>query len=170
MSSRSGFSALSRRQKQVLAIAALINLAILGALVALLQTDAPPEAPSRALGPDNAFQCEGDIASHLRQQNVAASVSITRQVMYVDVLGPDAAAAWDAFSVTAQLTQANCGPYDLVRVEVPDPERRPNTRLVLELTGLELQAWAEGKLSDGQLADRMRRSLYQTVPPPSITP
>ncbi|HZY40686.1 MAG TPA: hypothetical protein VFF59_01665, partial [Anaerolineae bacterium] len=100
----------------------------------------------------------------LRQRGVAASVAITRQALLITVIGPDAAAAWEVFSATVQLATINCGPYNLIRVDVPDPDQRPNYRLVLELTGPELQAWADGRLTDGQLAERTRRQLYQTAP------
>jgi hypothetical protein len=32
------------------------------------------------------------------------------------------------------------------------------------LTGPELQLWVDGQLNDGQLAERMRRQLYQALP------
>jgi hypothetical protein len=89
--------------------------------------------------------------------------------MLVTVDGP-AAHAWDVFSATTRLAQTGCGPYNLIRVDVPDPEARPNVRLVLELTGPELQFWANGTLDDGQLAERMRRQVYVTVATPTPTP
>jgi hypothetical protein len=63
-----------------------------------------------------------------------------------------------------------CGPYNLVRVDVPDPDGRPNVRLIYELTGPELQLWLDGKSSDVELAERMRRQLYQTAPAVTPTP
>jgi hypothetical protein len=70
--------------------------------------------------------------------------------------------------MTAKLSRLNCGPYNLVRVDVPDPTGQPALRLVLELTGLEVQYWADGQLTDGQLSERMRRLQYQTRP--AVTP
>jgi len=89
--------------------------------------------------------------------------------MLVTVDGPSAQ-AWDVFSATSRLVSMGCGPYNLVRVEVPDPEGRPDIRLTYELTGLEVQHWAEGRLNDLQFAERMRRQIYQTVPRVSPTP
>jgi hypothetical protein len=156
---------LSRRQIIAVAVIAVVNLAVLGGLVLLLTT--ADSMPSLALtpGPDTSAQCEANAALTLRQQGVAASVSITDSALFVNVIGPDAAAAWDVFSMTAKLHRLNCGPYNLVRVDVPDPNGQPATRLVLELTGLEVQYWAEGQLTDGQLSERMRRLQYQTRPP-----
>jgi hypothetical protein len=42
--------------------------------------------------------------------------------------------------------------------------------LFYELTGPELQLWANGQLNDAQLAERMRRQMYQTVPFMTPTP
>jgi hypothetical protein len=154
-------------RKQIIAVAgiALLNLLVLGGLVWLLTTTEPTPSLALTPGPDNNASCEATAALTLRQQNVAASVSITDSMLFVDVIGPDAAAAWDAFSMTAKLSRLDCGPYNLVRVDVPDPTGEPATRLVLELTGLEVQYWADGQLTDGQLSERMRRLQYQTRPP-----
>jgi hypothetical protein len=156
---------LSRRQIIAVAVIAVLNLLVLGGLVLLLSTADSTPLLALTPGPDNNVQCEANAALILRQQNVAASVSITDSALLVNVIGPDAAAAWDVFSMTAKLHRLNCGPYNLVRVDVPDPAGQPATRLVLELTGLEVQYWAEGQLTDGQLSDRMRRLQYQTRRP-----
>ena len=161
-------NSLSRKQILAVVIVGVLNLAILGGLVLLLTTNEAPPLLALTPGPDNNESCEATAALTLRQQNVAASVSITDSMMFVNVIGPDAAAAWNVFSMTAKLSRLNCGPYNLVRVDVPDPTGQPATRLVLELTGLEVQYWAEGQLTDGQLSERMRRLQYQTRLP--VTP
>jgi hypothetical protein len=152
---------LSRRQRLALLLVGLLNVLVIGGLLLIVLTDAPP--PLTAITDNNA-QCEANAALRLRQHGVAASVVITQQTLLITVSGPDAAAAWDVFSATVQLAAIHCGPYNLIRVDVPDPDRRPAYRLVLELTGPELQAWADGRLTDGQLAERTRRQLYQTAP------
>jgi hypothetical protein len=155
-------STLSRRQRLALLLVSLLNVLLIGGLLLVL-TDTPlPLTATTA--PDNSAQCEASAALGLRQRGVAASVAITQQALLVTVIGPDAAAAWDVFSATVQLATIHCGPYNLIRVDVPDPDQRPTYRLVLELTGPELQAWADGRLTDGQLAERTRRQLYQTAP------
>jgi hypothetical protein len=156
-------STLSRRQRLALLIVGLLNVLVIGGLLLLVLTDAPPP-PIATTAPDNSAPCEANAALGLRQHGVAASVAITQQALLITVIGPDAAAAWDVFSVTVQLAAIHCGPYNLIRVDVPDPEQRPTYRLVLEVTGAELQAWADGRLTDGQLAERTRRQLYQTAP------
>jgi hypothetical protein len=156
-------STLSRRQRLALLLVGLLNVLVLGGLLLLVLTDAPLPLTATT-DPDNSAQCEANAALRLRQRGVAASVAITQQILLVTVIGPDAAAAWDVFSATVQLTSIKCGPYNLIRVDVPDPDQRPAYRLVLELTGPELQAWADGRLTDGQLAERTRRQLYQTAP------
>lgn len=164
MSPSSRSHSLSRQQIIIVAVIAVLNLVVLGGLVVLLTTEEP--VPSLALtpAPDNNTQCEATAALTLRQQGVAASVSITNSALIANVTGPGAVAAWDVFSMTAKLSRLNCGPYNLVRVDVPDPTGQADTRLVLELTGLEVNYWATGQLTDGQLSERMRRLQYQTHP------
>lgn len=156
-------AALSRRQRLALLLAGLLNVLVLGGSLLLVLADAPLPLTTITT-PDNSAQCEANAALKLRQHGIAASVAITQQTLLVTVIGPDAAAAWDVFSVTVQLAALHCGPYNLIRIDVPDPDQRPAYRLVLELTSPELQAWADGRLTDGQLAERTRRQLYQTAP------
>jgi hypothetical protein len=156
-------STLSRRRQLTLLLVGLFNVLLIGGLLLLVLTDTPLP-PTATTAPDNSAQCEANAALRLRQRGVAASVAITQQTLLVTVIGPDAAAAWEVFSATVQLAAIRCGPYNLIRVDIPDPDQRPAYRLVLELTGSELQAWADGRLTDGQLVERTRRQLYQTVP------
>ncbi len=157
---------LTRQQRIALMAVVAVNAFILITAAVLLFTDEPPQ---RLEWPDVGAPCESNAALAFRQRGVAASVSITRAAMLVTVDGPSAQ-AWDVFSATTQLATMGCGPYNLVRVDVPDPEGRPDARLILELTGPELQMWVDGQVDDGQLAERMRRQLYQTVPIASPTP
>ncbi len=160
------FRSLTRQQRlAVIASAAIIAVIFLSAVLLLLTDQPPLELP----WPDIGAPCEANTALALRQQGVAASVSITREAMFVTVDGPSSQ-AWDVFSATTRLAAMGCGPYNLVRVDVPDPEGRPDARLILELTGPELQMWVNGQLDDGQLAERMRRQLYQALPFATPTP
>ena len=157
---------LTRQQRIALIAVVAVTAIILTAAVVLLFTDVPPQ---RLEWPDLGAPCEANAALTFRQRGVAASVAITREAMLVTVDGPSAQ-AWDVFSATTRLATMGCGPYNLVRVDVPDPEGRPGARLILELTGPELQLWAGSQLDDGQLAERMRRQLYQTLPFATPTP
>jgi hypothetical protein len=160
------FRSLTRQQRLlVIASTAIIAVIFLSAILLLLTDQPPLELP----WPDIGAPCEANAALAFRQQGIAASVSITRAAMLVTVDGPSSQ-AWDVFSATTRLAAMNCGPYNLIRVDVPDPEGRSNVRLYYELTGPELQLWAEGKIDDGQLAGRMRRQMYQTVPDATPTP
>lgn len=157
---------LTRQQRLVLIAAAATIAVIFIAAILLLLTDRPP-AP--LAWPDIGAPCEANAALVFRQAGVAASVSITREAMLVTVSG-SSNQAWDVFSGTTRLAAMGCGPYNLVRVDVPDPDGRPEVRLYYELTGPELQLWLEGKIDDAQLAERMRRQMYQTVPFVTPTP
>jgi hypothetical protein len=160
------FRSLTRQQRLALLAIAAINAFILIAAIVLLSTDQPPQ---RLEWPDIGAPCEANAALVFRQQGVAASVAITREALLVTVNG-SSDQAWDVFSATTRLVTMGCGPYNLVRVDVPDPEGRRDVRLFYELTGLELQMWVEGQLNDAQLADRMRRQMYQAVPFVTPTP
>ena len=151
---------LTREQRLALMAAVAINAFIFTAAIVLLVTGAPPQ---RLEWPDLGAPCEANAALAFRQQGVASSVAITRAAMLVTVNG-SSDQAWDVFSATTRLSSMGCGPYNLIRVDVPDPEGRPDVRMFYELTGQELQLWAAGQLDDGQLAERMRRQLYQTIP------
>jgi hypothetical protein len=151
---------LTRQQRLLLLAGAAIIAVIFIAAILLLLTDQPPQPLA---WPDVGAPCEANAALVFRQQGVAASVSITREALLVTVSG-SSDQAWDVFSATTRLAAMGCGPYNLVRVDVPDPEGRSDVRLSYELTGAELQLWVEGKLNDEQLAERMRRQMYQTVP------
>ena len=166
MRPRELLGSLTRQQRIALIAIIVMNAIIFIAAFVLLSGDAPPEP---VIWPDTGAPCEAYAAASFRQQNVAASVTITREAMLVTVDGPSTQ-AWDVFSVTARLAALGCGPYNLVRVDVPDPDGRPNVRLIYELTGPELQAWLDGKSSDVQLAERMRRQVYQTAPLVTPTP
>ena len=164
---REALRALPRRQRLWLIGIAAFNAVVLILLFVLLFSDQPTEPAATLV--DNSQQCEETAALDFRQNNVAASVAITNQAMLVRVDGPSAE-AWDVFSVTTRLVPLGCGPYNFIRVDVPDPDQRPNVRMTLELTGPELQLWANGTLNDAQLADRMRRQLYPIEPVETPTP
>ena len=164
---RDSLRALPRTQRNLLIVLAVFNAAILILLIAALLTDQPP-APIATLT-DNSLHCEETAALHLRQSGVAASVTITNQAMLVRVDG-SSDEAWDVFSMTTKLVPLGCGPYNLIRVDVPDPTQRADTRMTLELTGSELQFWAAGVLNDVQLAERMRRQLYAIEPAATLMP
>ena len=164
---RDAFRALPRRQRLLLISIAVFNAVVLLLLAGLLLTEQPVE-PAATLA-DNSRQCEGIAALKLRQQGVAASLTIENGALLARVDGPSAE-AWDVFSMTAQLAPLGCGPYSLIRVDVPDPAERPAVRMTLELTGPELQYWADGVLNDEQLAERMRRQLYSVDSVATPTP
>jgi len=157
---------LTRQQRLVLIAAVTIIAFIFITAILLLLTDEPLQPLA---WPDIGAPCEANAALVFRQRGVAASVAITREALLVTVNG-SSDQAWDVFSATTRLPAMGCGPYNLVRVDVPDPDGRPDVRLFYELTGPELQMWVEGQLNDAQLADRMRRQMYQTLPFVTPTP
>jgi hypothetical protein len=160
------FRSLTRQQRLIFIASAVFIAVIFLSAVLLLIVDQPPQALPR---PDLGGPCEANAALVFRQQGVAASVSITREALLVTISG-SSDEAWDVFSATTRLASMGCGPYNLIRVDVPDPDGRRDVRLFYELTGPELQLWVEGQINDAQLAERMRRQMYQTVPFLTPTP
>ena len=164
MRSKLGLSSLTHRQRITLFAIAGFNFVVLGTLALMLFTDAPTPIAQPA-GPDNSVECEQNAALVLRQSGVAGTVTVVgHQLIQVYLTGPDAGAAWNVFSMTVKMAGVGCGPYDLIRVDVPDPEGRSNSRLLVELSWPEVEAWADGKFDDGQLSERMRRRVYPTAP------
>jgi hypothetical protein len=162
MQSRFSLSSLTRQQRLVLGAAFLFNVAILTTLIWLVSST-PPIAPPPPIEPNNTIECENNAALSLRQQGVSGSVTISgSESIQVYINGTHAGAAWNVFSTTTTLMTEACGPYQVVRVDVPDPDQRPKTRLRLEVNWPDVRAWADGSIDDGQLSDRMRRRLYQT--------
>jgi hypothetical protein len=160
------FRSLTRQQRLVVITGTVIIALIFLSAVLILLFDQPPQALP---WPDLGAPCEANAALIFRQRGVAASVAITREAMLVTVSG-SSDEAWDVFSATTRLAEMGCGPYNLIRIDVPDPDGRSDVRLYYELTGPELQLWAEGKMNDAQLAERMRRQMYQTSPIATPTP
>jgi hypothetical protein len=163
MSSRFSLGSLTRQQRLVLGAALLTNVAILGILIWLVFSSTIPTIAPPPIEPNNAIECENNAALSLRQQGVSGSIMISgSESIQVYINGADAGAAWNVFSTTATLLNYGCGPYQVVRVDVPDPDQRSNTRLRLEVSWLDVQAWANDLIDDGQLSERMRRQVYQT--------
>ena len=164
MPSRFSLSSLTRQLRWVLGAALVFNVIVLGVLIWLVvSTAAEPLPLVTSLGPSNTIECENNAALNLRQQGVSGSVTISgSHSLQVFINDTNASAAWTVFSTTLTLLKFNCGPYSIVRVDVPDPNLRPNTRLILDVNSTDIQAWSNNTLDDGQLSDRMRRRLYQT--------
>lgn len=162
MKSRFSLGALTRQQRLILGAALIFNVIVLAALIGLVFSNPAPAPLPPPIGPSNTIECENNAALHLRQQGVSGSVTISSsESIQVFVNDADASAAWNVFSTTLTLLRFNCGPYTSVRVDVPDPNLRPNMRLILEVNWPDVLAWANHTLDDGQLADRMRRRVYQ---------
>ncbi|HET7377458.1 MAG TPA: hypothetical protein VFK30_12165 [Anaerolineae bacterium] len=164
MSSRFTLNSLTRQQRLILGLALLMNVIVLGVLVWLVTSPSVlPEPLPQPTEPGNTIECENNAALNLRQQGISGSITINRtESIQVYVDSSDASTAWNVFSTTLTLLRYNCGPYAVVRVNVPDPDQRPNLRLVLEVNWADVQSWANRSIDDGQLSDRMRRRIYQT--------
>ncbi len=154
---------LTRQQRLILGGALLFNVVVLGVLAWLiLSTPNTVEPLPQVNEPNNTVECENNVALSLRQTGISASVTISHlESVQVYVDGADASAAWSVLNVMPTLKNFACGPYSIIRIDVPDPEQRPHLRLVLEATWADMLAWTNGSINDGQMSDRMKRRSYE---------
>jgi hypothetical protein len=153
---------LSNRQRNVLIGLALANVILLASIGTLALSPAPAATPTALpAAPDTSVACQAEAASALAHREVAGTIAL-RADGSVDfaLSGDDPSDAWAAFAVSAELAANGCGPYDPVRVDVPDPSRIPGLRLVVEARWADVQAWSQGRLDDETLSDRAARSTY----------
>ncbi len=142
---------------------ALANVVLLASIGTLALSPTPAATPtSIPSAPDVSVACQAEAASALTRREVAGTVAI-RADGSVDftISGDDPSDAWDAFAVSVELAANRCGPYDPIRVDVPDPSSIPGLRLVVEARWADVQAWAQGRLDDETLSGRATRSTYQ---------
>jgi len=161
------WSALSTRQRSLLIGLAIGNLVVLTAMSALLL--APEPAPITAPPPpDTSLGCRSAAARALTERDIAGSVTIRADGSIDFALsGDDPADAWEALAVSVELPAQGCGPYDPVRVDLPDPSLAPNRRLVVEARWADVTAWSLGRINDETLSERAARSTYVSAPLPS---
>lgn len=158
-----------RRQRVLigLALANLIWLVTLGAL-ALSPTAATAPTDTR-VAPVAGIACQTEATSALADRQVAGTIVI-RIDGSIDfaISGDDSTAAWDAFAVSAELVERGCGPYDPIRIDLPDPSFIPGLRLVVEARWIDVQAWWQGHIDDETLSDRATRTTYQQADTPPL--
>lgn len=155
------WTTLSIRQRRVLIGLSFANLILLAAIGVLAVAPAPQPATTPAPVPDTALTCRSAAARALVEHDVAGTVAILPAGSIEFTIGDDdPASAWDAFAVSAELPARGCGPYDPIRIDVPDPSLAPNRRLVVEARWADVQAWWLGRIDDETLSERTRRSTY----------
>jgi hypothetical protein len=159
------WSTLSPRQRRTLVGLGLANvllLAVIGALALAPGADAgSPSTPTHAPDTAQATACRAIAAQALVERDVAATVALGDDGGINFALGSDdPAAAWDAFAVAAELPASACGPYDPIRVDVPDPAGIPGQRLIVEARWIDVLAWWQGRIDDTALNERTGRSTY----------
>ena len=156
------WAGLSSRQRRVLIGLGLANAILLIALGALALAPTPdPISPKSSPLPDPGNACRTIAARALAERGVAGTIAI-RAGDSIDfrLSGEDPAAAWSALAAAAGLPARGCGPYDPIRIDVPDPSLAPNLRLVVEARWTDVLAWSQGRLDDAALSERMARSTY----------
>ncbi|HJW84651.1 MAG TPA: hypothetical protein VJ754_10145 [Anaerolineae bacterium] len=153
---------LSARQRRVLLGLGLANLFVLIAAGALFLTPEPAPQPVHAPAPpETTLTCRTAAARALADLGVAGTIALRADSSIEFVIGgDDPTDAWDAFAVSAEIGEHGCGPYDPIRVDLPDPSLAPDHRLVVEARWADVKAWSLGQIDDEALSSRARRSAY----------
>jgi hypothetical protein len=109
-------------------------------------------------------------AQHLAVRNLAGVARLDADgALRFELSGQDIAgsplsraseAAWEALAAAVGLSEMGCGPYRVVRVDVPDPSGQPGARLLVEVNWIDLRAWGKGELDDGELAAHSTATSY----------
>jgi hypothetical protein len=156
------WSALSTRQRRVLAGLGLANLILLAAMGSLMLSPAADVFPPEKVAPSgDRSACRSTAALALADHGVAGAIAIHADGgIEFTLSGGDATEAWDALAVSLALPDQGCGPYDPIRIDLPDPSGAPKLRLVVEARWADAQAWSLGRIDDAALSERMRRSTY----------
>ena len=160
---------LSRRQLVTLAMLFFGDVAILAAGFILVTSQ---HAPSQeTVSEIDQASCQALSAEQLAAHNLAGTTRLEADgSLRFELTGQDTAgqelprpseAAWDVLMAAAvALPQAGCGPYPFVRVQVPDSSGPPGTVLLVEVNGIDLRAWGEHELDDGELSARSRALTF----------
>lgn len=155
-------------RRQIIALVALfagdVALLLVGWLI--VRGTAPAGAATAA----SPASCQATGAQLLVRHNLAGASRLDAGgVLHFELSGQDASgfplprasdAAWDALAAALALPDAGCGPYRLVRVDVPDPSGQPGSRLLVQVDWIDLRAWGKGELDDGELAARVQATSY----------
>jgi hypothetical protein len=169
---------LSRRQKIFLAVLFAGDMALL--LAGFLIVRGAPSVGAAAPAPSALTQtnCQAIGAQLLAQHNLAGVARLDPDgSLRFELSGQDASghllpraseAAWDALAAALAVPDAGCGPYPMMRVDVPDPNGPPGGRLLVQVDWIDLRAWGKGELDDGELASRVTATTY--VHPEPVQP
>ncbi|HLF28088.1 MAG TPA: hypothetical protein VJG32_17290 [Anaerolineae bacterium] len=156
------WATLSTRQRRILIGLGVANVVLLLAVGTLALAPAPePVSTAPSALPDTSAACRSTAAGALSAHAVAGTVAIHADGgIDFSLSGADPADAWDALAVSAELPELGCGPYDPIRIDVPDPSLTPRLRLVVEARWSDVQAWSLGRLDDTAFSERTHRSTY----------
>jgi len=164
---RRTFLALSRRQVLVLAVLFVGDVAVLAAGFLIVRQPAPIEPPVPVI---SAASCQALAAEKLAALNLAGvarldpdgavRLELSGRDLSGDTLPRAVEATWEALAAAAALAEAECGPYYSVRVDVPDWGGPPGAHLLVEVNWIDLRAWGERELDDGELAVRSNMTTY----------
>ena len=158
---------LTRRQILLLAVLFVGDVTLLVVGFLIVREPAPVStAPTSA----SQASCQSIGAQLLAGRNLAGTARLdTDGALRFELSGSDLSghplprasdAAWDALAAAPALPDAGCGPYPLVRVDVPDPGGQLGGRLLVEVDWIDLRAWSKRELDDGELAARVKATSY----------
>ena len=165
---------LTRRQILTLAVLFVGDVALLLAGLTIVRGMAPASAAT----PVSPAICQAVGAQLLASRNLAGTARLDADGgLRLELSGQDSSGrtlqratevAWDVLPLALALPESGCGPYPAVRVDVPDPSGQPGGRLLVEVSWIDLRAWAKGELDDGELSVRLKTTFY--IHPEPIRP
>ena len=162
------FAGLTRRQLIILAFLFVGDVAVL--LMGFLIATGQPPPVDAAVPAMSQASCQAMGAERLAAHNLAGVAQLDADgALHFELSGRDISgntlqrvteAAWDALGAAASLSEEGCGPYPAVRVDVPDSVGQPGAHLQVEVNWIDLRAWGEHELDDGELAARSSMTTY----------
>jgi hypothetical protein len=160
-------NSLSRRQLITLAVLFVADVALLAAGFMIVRQPAPSLEATPVV---SQASCQALGAERLTEHALAGVTRLDGDgSLRFDLSGQDtsggelprpAEAAWDALAAAVTLSQMGCGPYPFVRVDVPDSNGQPGARLMVEVNWVDVRAWGQRELDDGELAARSKATIY----------
>lgn len=164
---RQAFTSLSRRQIMVLSLLLVGDVAVLAAGFLIVRQPGPAQAPVVAI---SKASCQALAAEQLSARNLAGvtrvdaqdslQIELSGRTLSGDALPRAIEATWDALAAAAAIVKIGCGPFRSARVDVPDASGPPGARLAVEVNWIDLRAWGQRELDDGELAVRSNMTTY----------
>ncbi len=159
---------MTRKQKYIIAILAIVNVAVILALIAIMTRPAPtrPHIPLIILPQDD---CQWSATQLLAQAGLGGTVTLTTdaslnlKIIYPLAPGQEADDAaqeiWTAFDIALALYEQGCSTFTQVQVTI----LAHNTQINASVNTSDLIAYSSNELSQEEFIDRVIYTLDTTA-------